>query len=92
MDEDLNFCCYNSLSDAIVGILLGLIDQVVVEPYIDKAISIETQREVNAGKIIDPTQQLQYRMWQKGGEIVARAMYGISNGDYVCCFILDSYH
>ena len=76
--KTLTFLAITLLSGAIAGTLLGLINQVLVEPYIDKAIGIETQREINVGKIIDPSQQLQYRMWQKGGEVVASTIYGIS--------------
>jgi len=76
--KTLTFIFTTLLSGAIAGTLLGLINQVVVEPYIDKAIGIQTQAAVNAGQIIDPVQQIQYRMWQKGGEIAASTMYGIS--------------
>ncbi len=62
----------------IAGIVLGLINQAVVEPFIDRAISIETQRHVARGESIDTAQQSQYRIWQKGGEVVAAAMYGVS--------------
>lgn len=65
-------------SGAIAGTLLGLINQVVVEPFIDKAIAIQTQRAIDAGENIDPLQQLHYRVWQKAGEVVASTIYGIS--------------
>ena len=65
-------------SGAIAGALLGLINQSIVEPFIDKAIGIETQRQVNAGKIIYTIQQSQYRTWQKEGEIVAAIIMGVS--------------
>jgi predicted cobalt transporter CbtA len=65
-------------SGVIAGIVLGLINQAVVEPFIDRAISIETQRHVARGESIDTAQQSQYRIWQKGGEVVAAAMYGVS--------------
>lgn len=65
-------------SGAISGALLGLINQSMVEPFIDKAIGIETQKQVNAGKIIDFAQQSQYRIYQKEGEIVAATVLGIS--------------
>src|ERR687887_1797844 len=64
------FISLTLLSGAIAGALLGLINQGIVEPFIDKAIGIETQREISTGKIVDSTQQSQYRMWQKEGEIV----------------------
>ena len=44
------------------GARLGLINQGIVEPFIDKAIGIETQRELSASKIVDTTQQSQYRI------------------------------
>jgi predicted cobalt transporter CbtA len=72
------FISLTLLSGAIAGALLGLINQGVVEPFIDKAIGIETQREISTGKIVDSTQQSQYRIWQKEGEIVAATIMGIS--------------
>lgn len=72
------FIAITLFSGAIAGALLGLINQGMVEPFIDKAIGIETQRQINAGKIIDTTQQSQYRTWQKEGEIVAATIMGIS--------------
>jgi len=76
--KTLVFIAVTLFSGAIAGTLLGLINQVVVEPYVDKAIGIQTQRAIDAGENIDPVQQLHYRMWQKGGEIVAGTIYGIS--------------
>lgn len=66
---------------ALAGTLFGLINQVVVEPYIDRAVGIQTQNAINSGQMImstTTTQQSNYRMWQKGGEIAAGAIYGIS--------------
>jgi predicted cobalt transporter CbtA len=74
----LPFVIITLFSGAIAGIILGLINQAIVEPFIDKAISIETQRHIAKGESVDTAQQAQYRMWQKGGEVVAAAMYGIS--------------
>ena len=59
--KTLTFICITLLSGAIAGTLLGLINQVVVEPYIDKAIGIQTQAAINAGQIVDPMQQSNYR-------------------------------
>src|SRR5919198_1149269 len=74
----LPFVIITLFSGAIAGIILGLINQAIVEPFIDKAIGIETQRHIARGESIDTAQQSQYRVWQKGGEVVAAAMYGIS--------------
>ena len=52
--KTLTFIAITLFSGAVAGILLGLINQVVVEPFIDKAIEIQTQRAVNAGENIDP--------------------------------------
>jgi predicted cobalt transporter CbtA len=76
--KTLTFIFITLFSGAVAGTLLGLINQVVVEPYIDKAIGIQTQAAIDAGQIIDPMKQSNYRMWQKGGEIAAGTIYGIS--------------
>jgi hypothetical protein len=76
--KTLAFLAITLFSGATAGTLLGLINQVVVEPYIDKAIGIQTQAAINGGQVIDPMQQSSYRMWQKEGEIAAGATYGIS--------------
>ena len=76
--KTFTFIAMTLLSGAIAGVILGLINQGIVEPFIDKAIGIETQKQVNAGKIIDFAQQSQYRIYQKEGEIVAATVLGIS--------------
>ena len=72
----LTFIIITLFSGAIAGTLLGLINQVLVEPFIDKAIGIETQRDIAKGEAINSAQQSQYRAWQKGGEIIAASIYG----------------
>jgi predicted cobalt transporter CbtA len=72
------FIAITLFSGAIAGAILGLINQGIVEPFIDKAIGIETQKQVNAGKVIDFAQQSQYRIYQKEGEIVAATVLGTS--------------
>ena len=44
--KTLIFIAITLLSGAIAGTVVGLINQVIVEPFIDKAIVIETQREL----------------------------------------------
>ena len=46
----LNFIFITLFSGAVAGAILGLINQIVVEPFIDKAIGIETQRHVSRGE------------------------------------------
>jgi hypothetical protein len=66
------------LSGAIAGTILGVINQALVEPSIDRAISIETQNVIKEGEVVDPVELQNYRLWQKGGEIVAAVILGIS--------------
>jgi predicted cobalt transporter CbtA len=66
------------LSGAIAGTILGVINQALVEPYIDKAISIETQSAIEEGEVVDVVELENYRLWQKGGEITAGTILGIS--------------
>jgi predicted cobalt transporter CbtA len=74
----LTFIIVTIFSGAIAGTLLGLTNQVLVEPFIDKSIGIETQRDIAKGEAIDSAQQSQYRIWQKEGEIIAASIYGIA--------------
>jgi predicted cobalt transporter CbtA len=78
--KSLIFISLTLVSGAIAGTLFGLINQVIVEPYIDRAVGIQTQNAINSGQMImsTTTQQSNYRLWQKGGEIAAGAIYGIS--------------
>ena len=66
------------MSGAIAGTILGLINQLLVEPYIDQAIAIEVQNTIASGEPVDHNELVQYRLWQKGGEIVAGTILGTS--------------
>ena len=68
------------LSGALAGTILGIINLGLVEPYIDQAIGIEIQNSVSSGKNVDLSEIAHYRIWQKSGEVVAAAVYGISLG------------
>jgi predicted cobalt transporter CbtA len=76
--KTLPFIAVTLLSGAIAGMIFGIINQGLVEPFIDKAIAIETQKYIATGQVIDPLHQKQYRLWQKSGEIVAATILGIS--------------
>ena len=52
--KTLTFIAITLFPGASACTLLGLISQVVVEPFIDKATEIQPQRAVNAGENIDP--------------------------------------
>ena len=72
------------LSGCFAGIIYGGLNLVIVEPYLDKAINIENQNLFSAGEEIDGPQfwveYYEYRSWQKGGEMLAGAIFGISVG------------
>jgi predicted cobalt transporter CbtA len=76
----ITFVIITLLSGAIAGTILGGINQALVEPYIDRAISIETQNAIKEGDIIDSVELQNYRIWQKGGEIAAGTILGMSFG------------
>jgi predicted cobalt transporter CbtA len=74
------FVIITLLSGAIAGTILGILNQALVEPYIDRAISIETQSAIKEGEVVYPVELQNYRLWQKAGEIAAGAILGISLG------------
>lgn len=76
----LTFVIVTLLSGAIAGTILGVLNQAIVEPYIDRAISIETESAVKEGEVIVPVELQNYRLWQKGGEIAAGTVLGMSLG------------
>jgi predicted cobalt transporter CbtA len=74
------FIVITLLAGAIAGTLLGVMNQVAVEPYIERAIELEMQNTVQSGQVINPAEFAAYRFWQKGGEIVAGTILGLSIG------------
>jgi hypothetical protein len=71
----ITFIAITLLAGAIAGTILGAINQVVVEPYIDHAIELEMLQQnttAQSGQVItNPAEFAAYRFWQKGGEIIA---------------------
>jgi predicted cobalt transporter CbtA len=78
--KTIAFIIITLLSGAIAGTFLGLINQVMVEPFIDEAIEIETQNMISEGENVDRQEVNNIRLWQKGGEIVAGIILGTSIG------------
>ncbi|HZD33724.1 MAG TPA: CbtA family protein [Nitrososphaeraceae archaeon] len=76
--KTIAFILITLISGAIAGTILGLINQLLAEPYIDRAIEIEVQNRETSGEIVDHNELVQYRSWQKGGAIVAGAILGTS--------------
>ena len=66
------------------GMIHGLVNLVVVEPFLDRAIQIENQNLLASGKAQDTPQFWkeydQYRAWQKQGEVIAAGVLGLSVG------------
>jgi len=72
------------LSGCFAGVIHGLTNLAIVEPYLDEAIGIENQNLFESGEEED-TPQFQaeyesYRIWQKGGQVLAGAILGTSMG------------
>lgn len=76
--KTIAFILITLISGAIAGTILGLINQLLAEPYIDRAIGIEVQNRETSGEDVDHNELVQYRSWQKGGAILAGAILGTS--------------
>ena len=66
------------------GTIHGLVNLIIVEPFLDEAIGIETQNLFASGEAQDTPEFWQafnaYRMWQKGGQVLAGGILGLSTG------------
>ncbi len=76
----ITFVGITLLAGAIAGTMLGVMNQAAVEPYIERAIELERQNTIQSGQVINPAEFTAYRFWQKGGEIVAGTILGLSIG------------
>ncbi|MFB5630117.1 MAG: CbtA family protein [Nitrosopumilaceae archaeon] len=72
------------LSGFLAGTGHGLANLIFVEPYLDEAIGIENQNLFSSGQEEDtPEFQAEYesyRIWQKGGQVLAGSILGTSMG------------
>ena len=70
------------ISGCFAGLIHGGINLVIVEPYLDQAIGIENQTLFATGDKEDTTafwvEHNSYRVWQKGGQVLAGAILGTS--------------
>ncbi len=76
----LTFIAISLLSGAVAGVILSLVNQAAVEPFIEQAIALEVQAAEAEGEIIDPVELQAYRDWQIGGSVAAGAILGLSYG------------
>lgn len=74
------FIAITLLAGAIAGTILGAINQVAVEPYIDYAVELEMQNTNQSSQIINSAEFTSYRLWQRGGEMLAGTILGLSIG------------
>ena len=72
------------VSGAFAGLIHGSANLVLVEPYLDEAIGIENQNLFASGEEDDTLEfwieYEGYRMWQKGGQLLAGVILGTSIG------------
>ena len=72
------------VSGCLAGIIHGATNMVIVEPYLDSAIDIENQNLFASGEEKDTAEFWEefreYRIWQKGGQLLAGAILGTSIG------------
>lgn len=72
------------LSGVLAGVILGLVNLLLVEPFLDSAINIENQNLFKSGEAKDTpsfwANYYSYRAWQKGGEVLAGAILGVAFG------------
>jgi predicted cobalt transporter CbtA len=75
----ITFIAITLLAGAIAGTILGILNQGIVEPYIEQAIALENEKAAaEEGEIINPIEFNNYRLWQRGGEIAAGTILGTS--------------
>lgn len=72
------------ISGCFAGIIHGMVNLSIVEPYLDQAIAIENENLFLSGEEKDtPEFRVEYdsyRYWQKGGQVLAGAILGTSIG------------
>lgn len=78
--KTITFIAITLIAGAIAGVLLAVLNQGIVEPYIEQAIYIENQNVIAQGEVINAQEFNDYRLWQKSGEIAAGTTLGVSLG------------
>jgi len=72
------------ISGAFAGLIHGVVNFAIVEPYLDQAIGIENQNLFASGQEDDTpefwVEYEGYRIWQKSGQILAGVILGTSIG------------
>lgn len=72
------------ISGALAGLVHGVTNLALVEPYLDEAIDIENQNMFESGEAENTlefwVEYEGYRVWQKGGQLLAGVILGTSIG------------
>lgn len=87
LDEKMKIALFITIvlvSGCFAGVIHGLANLAIVEPYLDEAIGIENQNLFLSGEEEDSpefwVEYNSYRYWQKGGQVLAGAILGTSIG------------
>jgi len=82
--KTMRFIAIVLVAGCFAGIIHGVANLVIVEPYLDEAIGIENQNLFASGEEKDSpefwVEYSAYRDWQKGGQVLAGAILGTSIG------------
>ncbi len=80
----LSFLAIVIAAGLFAGLVHGILNIMIVEPYLDASIGIENQRMFASGEAKDTPEFWQklsdYRVWQKQGSIIAGAILGMATG------------
>lgn len=75
----VTFIAITLLAGLISGVAHGIINLGTTEPFIEQAIQLEIQKVIAEGEPIGTPEEISYyRNWQRGGQILAGAILGIS--------------
>ena len=76
----ITFIAITLIAGAIAGTILGILNQGIVEPYIEQAIALENEKAAAAeeDELVNAAEFNSYRYWQRGGEIAAGTILGTS--------------
>lgn len=78
--KSLTFILISIVSGVIAGIILAGMNLIIVEPFIDNAIGIETANIIASGENVDINEQNSYRVWQKAGSVLGGSILGMAFG------------
>jgi predicted cobalt transporter CbtA len=80
------------LAGVISGLIHGSVNLVATEPFIDKAIELEIQNAIAEGEAVGSPEEIAlYRTWQKGGQVLAGSILGLSLGSLFALVYAFSY-